>query len=218
MSVAPLLAVTDLGRCLDGRWLWRRLSFSVAAGERLAITGPTGSGKTLLLRALAGLDPLDEGTVALGGTSMEQIAMPRYRAQVRLLPQRPTMLEGTVEENLRLPFRLRVHRSRAFPREAALAYFAELSRPAAFLEGRAERLSGGEGQLVALVRTLLTSPRVLLLDEPTASLDDATTRALEALVTSWLREGEDRAAIWTSHHEEQLERVVDRRVALASAP
>jgi putative ABC transport system ATP-binding protein len=210
----PLLEVSDLGRSLDGRWIWRRLGFSLSPGERLALVGPTGSGKTLVLRSIAGLDPLDEGEITFDGIPMGDWPMPRYRAHVRLLAQRPAMIEGTVEDNLRLPFGLRVHRSRHFPRDEALAYLAHLERQPGFLDHRAEQLSGGEAQLVALVRTLLATPRVLLLDEPTASLDAESTRALEGLVASWLAADAERAVVWTSHVEAQLARVADRRVAL----
>lgn len=211
-----LLVARDLGRRVGERWIWRGLTFALVPGERMAITGPTGAGKTLVLRALAGLDPIDEGTITFDDVGIEDLPMPRYRAAVRLLPQRPFMVEGTVEDNLRLPFGLAIHQARAFPRAEAMALLARLDRPPRFLEQPAERLSGGEAQVVALVRTLLVSPRVLLLDEPTTSLDATTAGAIEALVAWWLEVEPGRAVVWTSHDAAQLARVVDRRIELAA--
>jgi len=214
----PLLTATGLGRFVADRWLWRDLELALAPGETLAITGGSGSGKTLLLRVLAGLDPVDAGEVALDGVPLDGWPMPSYRAQVRYLPQKPVTIEGTVEDGLRFAFGLRVHRGAAFKRERALDLLARVGRDERFLGARAASLSGGEGQLVALVRTLLLPPRVLLLDEPTASLDDATARDVESLVTDWLAGADDRAVIWTSHRDEQLSRVSRRRLELGGAP
>ena len=213
----PLLTATGLGRLVDGRWLWRDLGLELTPGETLAITGGSGSGKTLLLRALAGLDPLDAGDVTLDGRPLDAWPMPDYRAQVRYLPQKPVTIEGTVEDGLRFAFGLRVHRGSAFSRQRALDLLGRVGRDERFLGARAASLSGGEAQLLALVRALLLPPRVLLLDEPTASLDDATARAVELLVSDWLAGGEGRAAIWTSHRDEQLSRVSRRRLELGGA-
>ncbi len=214
----PLLTATGLGRFVADRWLWRDLELALAPGETLAITGGSGSGKTLLLRALAGLDPLDAGEIALDGLPLDGWSMPNYRAQVRYLPQRPVTIEGTVDDGLRFAFRLRVHRGATFSRQRALDLLARVGRDERFLDTRATSLSGGESQLVALVRTLLLPPRVLLLDEPTASLDEATARDVESLVADWLEEADDRAVIWTSHRDEQLSRVSRRRLELGVTP
>lgn len=213
---APLLVARGLGRAVEERWLWRGLDLAVAAGERLAVTGPSGSGKTLLLRTLAGLDRPDEGEIQLTGKAQAAWSMPHYRAQVAYLPQRPTMFEGSVEANLRRPFELRLHRGRAFPSERARAALERLGRDDGFLDQSATELSGGEAQLVALLRVLLIEPRLLLLDEPSASLDDEATAALEALVDDWLSEQPGRAVVWTSHRRSQLARVSEREVALSA--
>ncbi|MFU8889439.1 MAG: ATP-binding cassette domain-containing protein [Trueperaceae bacterium] len=210
----PLLTATGLGRLVDERWLWRDLDLALAPGETLAITGGSGSGKTLLLRALGGLDPLDAGEVALDGRSQDAWPMPDYRARVRYLAQRPVTIEGSVEDGLRFPFGLRIHRSAAYSRSRALDLLERVGRDERFLEARAASLSGGEAQLLAVVRALLLPPRVLLLDEPTASLDDATARDVEALVADWLAGTDDRAVVWTSHRDEQLARVSRRRLEL----
>ena len=211
-----LIEAEGLAKRVDDRWLWRELDIALAPGERLAVRGPSGSGKTLLLRALAGLEPVEEGVIRYRDRELVGAAMPSYRAQVVYLAQRPAAVAGTVEDALRLPFRFRVHRDRRFPRDEILADLATLGRDETFLHRPAERLSGGEAQLVALLRAFAIAPQVLLLDEPAASLDEEAADALEALVGEWLQADRSRAVVWTSHHAAQLERVTDRSVRIGA--
>lgn len=178
------------------------------------MVGPSGSGKTLLLRALSGLDALDAGTVALDDRPLGDWARPQYRAQVAYLPQTPALPEGSVEAALRQPFGFGVHADKTFDRDAIAAQLRDLDRDAAFLDRTTDVLSGGERQIVAFLRTLQLGPRVLLLDEPTASLDAANTGRIERLVTDWMGASADRAVLWTSHDPAQLDRVTDCRLDL----
>ncbi|HZD05148.1 MAG TPA: ATP-binding cassette domain-containing protein [Longimicrobiales bacterium] len=209
-----MLKAEGLGRRVDGRWIWRSLDLAVEPGERVALVGPSGSGKTLLLRALAALDALDEGRILLDGRLLEEWPVPRYRARVSYVPQRTTLAEGTVEANLRLPFDFQVHAGRAWDRERALELLEALDRGEGFLHKRSEDLSGGEEQIVALVRNLLVDPGILLLDEPAASMDADLARRAEGLVETWREEDARRAVVWTSHQVDRVARVADRRVEL----
>ncbi|WP_407542751.1 ATP-binding cassette domain-containing protein (plasmid) [Deinococcus radiomollis] len=206
-----MLSASDLRRAVGGRDLWQGLNLNVAAGDRVAVTGPSGSGKTLLLRALAGLDPLEGGEVKLQGRSQSRWPMPEYRSKVMYLPQRPAFGQGTVLDELKRPFCLKIHSSRAFPLDEAERWLAALNRPD-FLNLSVTTLSGGEGQLLALVRALLLGPSVLLLDEATASLDPDATRAAEAALDQWCAAGPVRALVWVSHDPAQRARVATREL------
>ena len=210
-----MLSASDLRRTVAGRVLWQGLDLNVAAGDRVAVTGPSGSGKSLLLRALAGLDPLEGGEVTLHGRSQSHWPMPVYRSKVMYLPQRPAFGQGSALEELRRPFGLRVHVNRAFQLNEAERWLAALNRPD-FLSLNVTTLSGGEGQLLALVRALLLDPSVLMLDEATASLDPDATRAAEAALARWCAAEPSRALVWVSHDPAQRARVATRELPVAT--
>jgi putative ABC transport system ATP-binding protein len=198
-----------------GASLLRDVCLEVSAGDRTAVVGPSGAGKTLLLRSLALLDTLDAGSVEWNAEPVRGRAVPLFRKSVTYLHQRPAFVEGTVEDNLRLPFSLRVYRGTAFDKWGAVSLLEQLGREEAFLGKQTRDLSGGEGQLLALVRTIQLSPNVLLLDEPTASLDPKTTLAAEALIESWaLERPGERAFLWVSHDQEQARRVARRELRI----
>jgi len=188
-------------------WLLDDVSLTIESGMRLALTGPSGGGKTLLLRALARLDSLDRGEIRYGGHRVYHDAVPRYRASVIYLHQRPALIEDTVDAALRKPFTLNVHRQRKFDRLLVMVLLSALGRDAAFLEKKVAELSGGEIQVSALVRALQLDPAILLLDEPTSALDGPTAMAVEQLIERWLTASDHRAMIWVSHNEAQARRV-----------
>jgi len=208
----PLVAAQGLGRRRNGGgWLLCDLSLRLAAGDRLALGGPSGAGKSLLLRSLALLDPVDSGTVLWRGREIPDTEVPAFRSQVLYLHQRPPLFPGSVADNLRRVLSLQVHRERSFDRTWATGRLERLGRDESFLELRADRLSGGEAQIMALLRAMQLEPAVLLLDEPTAGVDDEAAAAIESLVDDWFRRDESqRALIWVSHDSLQLRRIGNR--------
>jgi putative ABC transport system ATP-binding protein len=209
-----MLDVVHLGRrSATGDWLLRDVSFAVGPGERVGVSGPSGSGKSVLLRALALLEAADAGEIRWRGTRVQGGAVPAFRREVMYLHQRPVIVQdATVRANLRLPFTLREHRSRAFDEGRIRRWLDLLGRGHGLLDRPARYLSGGEAQLVALLRAIQLQPTMLLLDEPTAALDEATTTRIEQLVDAFLREDDRRAMVWISHDGAQLDRMTTRRV------
>jgi putative ABC transport system ATP-binding protein len=201
----------------SGDWLLRGNCLEVSPGERLAIIGPSGAGKTVLLRAIAMLDPIEEGTIHLRGRPIPRDAVPVYRSEVVYLHQRPALLDGSVATNLEHPYSLEVHRTKRYDRERIVSLLVGLGRDEAFLDKSSRDLSGGEAQIVALLRAIQLNPAVLLLDEPTASLDHGAACAIEGLIGRWLEEdSKDRAVVWISHDRTQAQRVGTRSLTMQS--
>ncbi|MCA2010022.1 thiol reductant ABC exporter subunit CydC [Cereibacter sphaeroides] len=187
---APVLSFDDVtfrradrsAPVLDG------ITFQLAPGERVALSGPSGSGKSTILHLAAGLISAEAGAVRLGQTPVNRIDGPALRRAVTLVPQRTTLVQGSVAENLRL----------AAPEagDAALwqaleaAQLAQVIRDKGGLEARlgprGAGLSGGESRRLALARALLRRPEILLLDEPTEGLDRPTAEALLEGIAAFL--------------------------------
>ncbi|MEJ2153337.1 MAG: ATP-binding cassette domain-containing protein [Gemmatimonadota bacterium] len=179
-----MLNATGLGRRIEDAWIWREEDLRLDAGKNLAIVGPTGAGKSMLLRCLAGLDAADEGRIAIDDKPIDEWQMPAYRARIVYVHQRPALWEGTVDDNLRAVFHLTAHRSKGYKHPEAIRRLETFDRDAAFLGKNAADLSGGEAQIVALIRAL--------------SVDEAPGRA----------------SVWTSHDGAQVKRVADRTLTL----
>jgi putative ABC transport system ATP-binding protein len=164
---------------------------------------------------LALLDPLDEGAILWQGRAVAGEEVPGFRRQVTYLHQRAALFEGRVEANLRLPFALKIHRDRRYDEGRVVAMLEALGRDRRFLDKSHHDLSGGEAQVVALIRALQLDPIVLLLDEATSSLDRETAQAAETLLEQWHRADDGgRTLVWVTHDPEQSLRVADRRVLI----
>ncbi|WP_281885912.1 ATP-binding cassette domain-containing protein [Paenibacillus sp. YYML68] len=185
------------------QFLFQPATAFVRLGEQVVLLGASGQGKSTLLRVLALLELADEGRLELLGRNKEAWTPMAWRATASYVAQHPVMLPGTVEDNLRASSRIH---QRPFDRELALRLMDDVMLGGIDWGRAASELSGGEKQRVALIRSLLASPQLLLLDEVTASLDPESKRAVEAMLVRWTS-CEERAFIWVTHDLEQARAV-----------
>lgn len=174
-------------------------SLSIAPGECVSLRGDSGSGKSLLLRAIADLDP-HEGQVLLDDMPVTQFTAPQWRKQVALLPAESQWWQDEVGAH--------------FPTEEC-PWFEPLGFGTETMRWQVSRLSSGEKQRLALARILMNKPRVLLLDEPTASLDANNVITVERLIDEY-RHTTDAAVLWVSHDAQQATRVGNRHLQLTT--
>jgi UDP-glucose/iron transport system ATP-binding protein len=175
------------------------LTFELAAQECLAVEGTSGSGKTRLLRAIADLDPV-EGYIFLEGIERRELTGPAWRRRVRYASAEPAWWEATARPHFRVTAKLD-------------RLMSALALDAGLLDRPISALSTGERQRFGLIRALADEPQVLLLDEPTAALDAATTALAEELIKFQLLAG--RAVVLVSHDAAQIGRLAHGRLRLA---
>ena len=206
-----LLRAEKLGRSVPGKVLVAEATFEVHKAEILAIVGPSGSGKSSLLRLLNRLDEPTEGNVYLEEVDYRQMEPRELRRRVGMVMQRPYLFTGSVLDNLRFGPRQRGE-------DLSLAAAEELLGGvglSGFGSREVANLSGGEAQRVSFARALANSPEVLLLDEPTSALDEDAKREVEAVVHRIGHEQEV-ACVLVTHDGAQAARLAERVLVLES--
>jgi len=188
----PLFSAREIRTDVIGPW-----NVTLPAGTITALHGPSGSGKSLLLRSLADLDP-HTGTLSVGGTDSLAVDGPAWRKRVGMLPSESAWWTDTVGDH--------------FP-DADPSIVTRLGFDANVFTWTIARLSSGERQRLGLARLLAHQPQILLLDEPTANLDEENTALIEGLIGNYVREDE-RAALWVSHDRDQWQRLGKRQYAI----
>ena len=197
---------------IRSRTLLREVAMEIGPGEIVGMTGASGVGKTTLLKTAVGLmDPV-AGRALLDGKTGDVWTWPAFRRAVQFLPQRPVFFEGTVAENLARPFGY-ASAEGPFSEAEAEQRMRAVGLSVSLLGEDALRCSEGEQQRVALVRALSLRPRVLLLDEPTAALDEEGCALVEKAVREHV--GAAGGALVVTHNHAQAERFCHRVVDVA---
>jgi ABC-type polar amino acid transport system ATPase subunit len=216
--VSALLVVERLSVRYDSRHVLRALSLEVARGEIVALMGPSGVGKSTALRAVAALQPFDEGRIVVDGFALAPGPVPPesrlvpLRRRVGLVFQAHALFEHLrARDNVTLALRHVLGQSRVQAEAVATELLASLdvgTRAGAW----PSQLSGGEAQRVAIARALAPNPPLLLMDEPTAALDPARRSALGATLRRLSQQG--RGLLVATHDAEFARAHADRVVHL----
>jgi ABC-2 type transport system ATP-binding protein len=207
---SPTLAVARLSKAYGGTKAVDAVSFEVGHGEIVGLVGPNGAGKTTIINMILGVLEPSSGTVHVDGVN---VATERARALERAnfaAVYAPLPGNLTVYENLRV-FGLLYSVSRLRERIESMLEQFDLKK---FRDVKCGVLSSGEQTRVGLAKALINRPRLLLLDEPTASLDPATARDIRSRIRDFAAQGQG-GVLWTSHNMYEVQEVCDRVLFLA---
>jgi putative ABC transport system ATP-binding protein len=204
--VTPLFELDHVAFSRGGRPVLRDVSLAIGSGAT-ALLGPSGSGKSSLLRLLNRLADPDTGAVRFNGDDVRELDPLDLRRRACLVPQLPAPVPGTVAENVRYGPAL-AGRDADVSRALALSGLDD-----SYAERDASRLSVGEQQRVMLARALALEPEVLLLDEPTAALDDDAREGVERTLADLVRRA-GASTVLVTHDRGQASRLADRTVEI----
>lgn len=191
----------------------RGISFCVSPGEVVALCGPSGGGKSTLLHLISGLDRPDRGAVYLEGSELSdsRTLLQALRHKIGFVFQLHNLIPDlTLRENCLVPAV-----ASGLDRKVALARFEELTEKTGLAhrhKHRIQDLSGGERQRTAICRALMNSPKLILADEPTGSLDDVSRESVFELLISLVRE--DQATLVIATHDRSLAERCDRLLVI----
>jgi putative ABC transport system ATP-binding protein len=208
MSTVPAFSLRQVQQIRGDVHMLRDVHLDIPAGKVVAVVGPSGAGKTSLIRLLNRLDDPVEGSVTYGGARIESIPVRELRRRVAFVFQAPVMVAGTVTENLAL--------ARDLARDASTAPSVKAPEPdevlrladvdPALASRDAQALSGGERQRVSIARALMTGPEALLLDEPTSALDPEVADHIMATIRT-LADTMHLTVVMVSHRLEEAKAV-----------
>lgn len=162
-----------------GQDIFTDTTWAFDQGGYYLVRGPSGAGKSTLLRLLCRLEEITAGTIRYKDADMTTMDPTQLRRTVAYVQQTPTLIPGTVRENLLLPFSFQANKGLTPPSDADLAdRLSSFLLDGVTLTSAADKLSVGQSQRVCLIRSLLLEPEVVLLDEPTASLDPVSAKVV----------------------------------------
>jgi ABC-type methionine transport system ATPase subunit len=167
----------NVSKSKNGNPILKNINLKFLSGEKHILLGPSGAGKTTLLRLLNRMDDPTSGYILIDEKNIRDIPVTELRRKVGMVFQIPVTFEGTVRDNLMVPYELGIVENP--PDENEIKHVLKLSElKVDFLDRKASELSVGEKQRLNIARTLINKPEVLLLDEPTSALDHASAISL----------------------------------------
>lgn len=197
--MSELLELKNIYFTIGEKDILNNISLSFSKNERTSIQGKSGSGKSSLLKIMAAIHPISQGSIYLEGKNMKDIDYTDYRKSISYVYQTPQLFGETVEDNLSFPSSIR---EEAFNAEMAQNYLRDLGLDYVSFSQDINSLSGGEKQRVSLIRHFMYPPKMLLLDEVTASLDEQSSdRIWEWILGQAEKHGI--SLVWVSHKSEE---------------
>ena len=201
-----ILKIENLNLEIGTVKILKDISFTVQKKEIIALLGPSGSGKSSLLKSINMLNSPSCGQIKYHNNDIQEISPMALRKKIGYVLQKPTLFGNDVMENLKYPCELH---QKVFDINLVEFYLKKVNLKPDILEKKPNELSGGEQQRISLVRTLLLEPEIILLDEVTSALDEDNTLLIEELI-KYENENNELTVIFISHNNEQAKRLAQK--------
>ena len=185
---------------VSNRDILTNINFSVKEGQIVTITGPSGGGKSTLLKLIGLLNSPTSGTIQYLGKNIFEYEPTEYRKEVSYFFQNAVLFDDTVRDNLAFPAKIR---EIEFDESRAIEGLKLVQLPSTYLDKPIQELSGGEKQRVALIRNLMFPPKVLLMDEITSSLDKENRDIVVSFIHR-LNKEENVTVLWITHNQDEI--------------
>ncbi len=195
-----ILEVKHLSFSVGEKEILKDISFKIQKGDFLTIKGPSGSGKSTLLKLLAAIMNPSTGEIIYKGKPLSEYEITDYRKEVSYSFQNAALFGTTVADNLMFPYEIR---NEPFDRDRAIALLDKVMLSEQYLDQKITELSGGEKQRVALIRNVLFTPEVLLLDEVTSALDAENRKVISDAILRLNREN-NITVLWVTHNTDEI--------------
>jgi len=213
-----MIEIIDMHKWFGEFHVLQGIDLTVKKKERIVICGPSGSGKSTLIRCINRLEEHQRGKITVDGTELTNNIrnIEKIRAEVGMVFQQPNPLPMSVFKNIAFPLRLAQVKDKSFIREkveSTLRQAGLWGEVKDRLNEDGRLLSGGQQQRLCLARALVLDPEVLLLDEPTSSLDPEAGSAIEELLLSLKQQC---TLIMVSHYQDQIQRISDLQVKVSN--
>lgn len=196
-----ILRLENVGFEADGQQILKNIHLTVEKGTIVTVTGPSGGGKSTLLKMMGMLISPTSGTIYYKDQDMLDYEPTEYRKEVSYFFQNAVLFDDTVRENLSFPARIREDR---FDEARAKNGLETVQLPASYIDKPIKDLSGGERQRVALIRNLMYPPKVLLMDEVTSSLDKENREIIISFIQQ-LNKNEEVTILWITHNQDEID-------------
>ncbi len=195
-----ILEVKHLSFSVGEKEILKDISFKIQKGDFLTIKGPSGSGKSTLLKLIAAIMNPSTGEIIYKGKPLSEYEITDYRKEVSYSFQNAALFGTTVADNLMFPYEIR---NEPFDRDRAIALLDKVMLSEQYLDQKITELSGGEKQRVALIRNVLFTPEVLLLDEVTSALDAENRKVISDAILRLNRENKI-TVLWVTHNTDEI--------------
>lgn len=199
--VKEIMSLEQVSFKVNQQQILKDISFSVQVGDIITVTGPSGGGKSTLLKIMGHLLSPTSGIIQYNGKDINEYKPTEYRKEVSYFFQNAVLFDETVRDNLAFPADIRED---TFNEDQAIRGLETVQLSDTYLDKPIKELSGGEKQRVALIRNLMYPPKVLLMDEVTSSLD-AENREIVLSFIRQLNEEENVTILWITHNQEEIE-------------